>query len=92
MKKTIRLMPYSIYEAPALEEWFSAQSEKGLFLDSANWVFAVFSKGEPRKITYHLEVITGQDAMPNALPLFWKEKILGPFCQNNKKDTASGLF
>lgn len=64
MKKTIRLMPYSIYEAPALEEWFSAQSEKGLFLDSANWIFAVFSKGEPRKITYHLEVITGQDAIP----------------------------
>lgn len=66
MKKNIRLMPYSIYEAPALEEWFSAQSEKGLFLDSANWIFAVFSKGEPRKITYHLEVITGQDAIPSA--------------------------
>ena len=32
MKKTIRLMPTSIYEAPALEHWFSNQSEKGLFL------------------------------------------------------------
>ncbi|WP_405727182.1 DUF2812 domain-containing protein [Anaerotignum sp.] len=66
MKKTIRLMPYSIYEAPALAEWFSAQSEKGLFLDSANWIFAVFSKREPQKTKYHLEVITGQDAIPSA--------------------------
>ena len=66
MKKTIRLMPYSIYEAPALEEWFSAQSEKGLFLDSANWVFAVFSKGEPQKTKYHLEGITGEHAVPSS--------------------------
>ena len=65
MKKTIRLMPYSIYEAPALEEWFSAQSEKGLFLDSANWIFAVFSKGEPQKTKYHLEGITGEHAVPS---------------------------
>ena len=65
MKKTIRLMPYSIYEAPALEEWFSVQSEKGLFLDSANWIFAVFSKGEPLKTTYHLEGITGEHAVPS---------------------------
>ena len=66
MKKTIRLMPTSIYEAPALEQWFSEQSEKGLFLDSANWIFAVFSKDEPKKTTYRLEVITGQDAVPSA--------------------------
>ena len=65
MKKTIRLMPYTIYEAPALEEWFSAQSEKGLFLDSANWIFAVFSKGEPQKTKYHLEGITGEHALPS---------------------------
>lgn len=64
MKKTIRLMPTSIYEAPALEQWFSEQSEKGLFLQSANWIFAVFSKDEPKKTTYRLEVITGQDAVP----------------------------
>jgi len=66
MKKTIRLMPTSIYEAPALEQWFSEQSEKGLFLQSANWIFAVFSKDEPKKTTYRLEVITGQDAVPSA--------------------------
>ena len=66
MKKTIRLMPYSIYEAPALEEWFSAQSEKGLFLDSANWIFAVFSKGKPQTTTYHLEGITGEHAVPSS--------------------------
>ena len=64
MIKTIRLMPTSIYEAPALQQWFSKQSEKGLFLESANWIFAVFHKGEPQKRTYHLEVITGQDAIP----------------------------
>lgn len=65
MKKTIRLMPNSIYEAPALEQWFSAQSEKGLFLRSANWMFAEFTKDEPRKMTYRLEVITGLDAVPS---------------------------
>ena len=54
MIKTIRLMPTSIYEAPALQQWFSKQSEKGLFLESANWIFAVFHKGEPQKRTYHL--------------------------------------
>ena len=64
MKKKIRFMPNSIYEAPALESWFSAQSEKGLFLDSANWIFAVFFKGEPNKTAYHLEVITGEHAVP----------------------------
>ena len=57
-------MPTSIYEAPALEQWFSEQSEKGLFFQSANWIFAVFSKDKSKKTTYQLEVIMVQDAVP----------------------------
>ena len=30
--------------------------------------------------------------MGNALPLFWAKNLPGLFLQNNKKDTASGLF
>lgn len=64
MKKIIRLLPHSIYEAPALENWLSAQSEKGLFLRSANGFFAIFSKETPQKTTYHFEAITGMVAIP----------------------------
>lgn len=63
MKKIIRLMPCSIYDVPALENWFSEQSEKGLFLQSANWIFASFSKDTPQKKIYRLEVITGDHAL-----------------------------
>lgn len=64
MKTVKRLLPSSKYDIPALEAWFTAQSEKGLFLQSVGLFFATFQEGTPQRKTYRLEVVTGMDIIP----------------------------
>lgn len=64
MKPVKRLLPSSKYDIPALEAWFTEQSEKGLFLQSVGLFFAEFQEGTPLRKTYRLEVVTGLDIIP----------------------------
>ena len=55
MKRYKRLVPYSLYDVPAIEFWLEEMARRGLHLDNIMGQYAWFLKGEPAEVRYRLE-------------------------------------
>lgn len=54
-KKVKRVIPYSLYDVPAMEYWLEEMARRGLHLDVMWGYFADFRRGEPAEVRYRLE-------------------------------------
>ena len=55
MMRRVRILPYSVYDVPAMECWLEEMARKGLHLDDILGQYAYFCKGEPAEVRYRLE-------------------------------------
>jgi len=53
--RRVRILPYSVYDVPAMECWLEEMARKGLHLDDILGQYAYFCKGEPAEVRYRLE-------------------------------------
>lgn len=66
MKYKRKLAPACGFDLPAMESWLEDMALEGLFLDSfsGSLMFARFLKGEPKKLTYRIDLKEYFDVLP----------------------------
>lgn len=66
MKYKRKLAPACGFDLPAMESWLEDGAAEGLFLESFSnsLVFARFRKGEPKKLTYRIDLKEYFDTLP----------------------------
>lgn len=56
MKNTYKLTPINQYNIPGLESWLEDLATQGLFLKKFRPLFCTFTKGEPKRTRYRVEL------------------------------------
>lgn len=64
MRYKRKSIPVALYDFAAFESWLEDMAQEGLFLVSLNGYGGKFRQGEPKKMTYRLEIPKYFDTKP----------------------------